>query len=277
MDIIKEIKDPWITQKFLGQKCTYGDDRRLSNEVLMAGKKIVYTPRAVGWSDSPTKIMRYVVQQTRWSKSFCREIWWTLGCAWRHNVWLAFECMYQITYFFLIIYLFSRVMIEADPRAQTATVVVSTAVALVKCAYFAIRSKDIRAFFFVLYTYVYFFVMIPARITAILTMYDISWGTRGGGEKSSVVSRMWLWIKQYMVMFLWWALVLAGGAYSVYDNWYFQWDSLAYRFALMGIASYLGFIAIMLLAYGIGRVTKWNYTKLQKILIEDKNTPAAAV
>jgi len=277
IDIIKEIKEPWITQKFLGQKCTYGDDRRLTNEVLMAGKKIVYTPRAVGWSDSPTKVMRYLVQQTRWSKSFCREIWWTLGCAWRHNVWLAFECMYQITYFFLIIYLFSRVMIQADPRAQTATALVSTAVALIKCAYFAIRSKDVRAFFFVLYTYVYFFVMIPARITAMLTMYDVSWGTRGTDGTSSIGSRVWLWMKQFLIMYLWWALVLAGAAYSIYKNWYFQWDSLAYRFALAGISAYICFIAIMLLAYGIGKWTKWNYTALQKTLIRDKLTPASPV
>jgi len=33
----------------------------------------------------------------------------------------------------------------------------------------------------------------------------------------------------------------------------------------------------MLLAYGIGKWTKWNYTKLQKTLIRDKLTPASAV
>jgi hyaluronan synthase len=84
-------------------------------------------------------------------------------------------------------------------------------------------------------------------------------------------------MKQFLVMFLWWALVIAGAAYSIYKNWYFQWDSLAYRFALAGISAYICFIAIMLLAYGIGKWTKWNYTKLQKTLIRYKLTPASPV
>lgn len=269
IDIIEKIKDPWITQQFLGQKCTYGDDRRLTNEVLMAGKKVVYTPMAVGWSDSPTKVHRYLVQQTRWSKSFCREIWWTLGCAWRHNIWLAFECMYQITYFFLVIYLFSRLAVEADPRAQTAAVLVSTIVSSIKCAYMAIRAKDVRAFFFVLYTYVYFFVMIPARITAMVTMYDVGWGTRGGDMKPSVGARVGTWFKQFFVMYLWWTAVIAAFVYSVYDNWYFDLDSLAYRFALFGMSSYLGLVMFVMIVYFIGKWTTWNYTKMQKSLARD--------
>jgi hyaluronan synthase len=273
IDIIKEIKDPWITQMFLGQKCTYGDDRRLTNEILMRGKKVVFTPFAVGWSDSPTSVLRYIVQQTRWSKSWCREIWYTLFCAWKHGfagIWLAFECLYQIMYFFLVIYLFARLATEADPRAQAATVLVSTAVALIKCCYFAFRAKNIRAFYFCLYTFVYFFCMIPARITAMMTLYDVSWGTRGGDEKPTKSARVWLWLKQFGIAYLWWMGVLAAGAYSIQKNWYFDFDSLAYRFALVGIGSYLGFITIMLTVYFIGKWTRFNYTPLQKDLIEDR-------
>ena len=119
--------------------------------------------------------------------------------------------------------------------------------------------------------------MIPARITAMLTMYDVSWGTRGSNGTSSIGSRVWLWMKQFLVMFLWWGCVLAGAAYSIYENWYFQWDSLAYRFALAGISAYILFIVLMLMAYSLGKVTKWNYTKLQKTLINDKSSPASPV
>jgi hyaluronan synthase len=175
--------------------------------------------------------------------------------------------------------LFSRLAIEADPRAQVATVLVSTAVSSLKCVYFAARAKDIKAFYFVLYTYVYFFAMIPARITAMLTMFDIGWGTRGGNGKLSIGARMWLWTKQYAIAYIWWALVLAAGIYSIQHNWYFDWDSLAYRFALIGIASYAGFIAIVLFVFFIGKITTWNFTKLQKNFIEDRmlHDAAAAV
>nr|AAD26641.1 hyaluronan synthase [Paramecium bursaria Chlorella virus 1] len=273
IDIIKEIKDPWISQRFLGQKCTYGDDRRLTNEILMRGKKVVFTPFAVGWSDSPTNVFRYIVQQTRWSKSWCREIWYTLFAAWKHGlsgIWLAFECLYQITYFFLVIYLFSRLAVEADPRAQTATVIVSTTVALIKCGYFSFRAKDIRAFYFVLYTFVYFFCMIPARVTAMMTLWDIGWGTRGGNEKPSVGTRVALWAKQYLIAYMWWAAVVGAGVYSIVHNWMFDWNSLSYRFALVGICSYIVFITIVLVIYFTGKITTWNFTKLQKELIKDR-------
>jgi hyaluronan synthase len=239
----------------------------------MRGKKVVFTPFAVGWSDSPTSVLRYIVQQTRWSKSWCREIWYTLGSAWRHGfagIWLAFECMYQLFYFFLVIYLFARLAVEADPRAQVATVLVSTAIALLKTFYFAFRAKDARAFFFVLYTYVYFFCMIPSRITAMMTLYDVSWGTRGGDEKPTKSARVWLWLKQFGISFLWWAGVIAAGAYSIQKNWYFDWNALEYRFALIGIVSYLGFITIVLMIYFIGKWTRLNYTPLQKSIIEDR-------
>ncbi|ABT13682.1 hypothetical protein MT325_M128R [Paramecium bursaria chlorella virus MT325] len=273
IDIINEIKDPWITQTFMGNKCTYGDDRRLTNEVLMRGKKIVYTPFAVGWSDSPTNVMRYIVQQTRWSKSWCREIWYTLGSAWKHGfsgIYLAFECMYQIMYFFIVMYLFSYIAIKADIRAQTATVLVSTLVAVIKSSYLALRAKNLKALYFVLYTYVYFFCMIPARITAMFTMFDIAWGTRGGDAKMTIGARVWLWAKQFLITYMWWAGVLAAGVYSIVDNWYFDWADIQYRFALVGICSYLVFVSIMLVFYLIGKITTWNYTPLQKELIEER-------
>lgn len=269
MDGVQEIKDAWITQTFLGNKCTYGDDRRLTNELLMRGHKVVYTPFSVGWSDSPIHIGRYIRQQTRWSKSWCREIWYTLFASRLHGfagVYLAFECLYQITYFFLVMYLFVRLFVEADIRSQTATVVVSTAVALAKSSYFALRSRNITALFFVLYTFIYFFCMIPARLTAVATMWDVSWGTRG----ENAGSKIWQFLKNFGIAFLWWAAVIAGAVYSIVNNWYFDWSSVNYRFALVGICSYVLFVLIMLVLYFVGSITRFNHTAIMKQITKER-------
>jgi hyaluronan synthase len=112
--------------------------------------------------------------------------------------------------------------------------------------------------------------MIPARITAMMTLWDIGWGTRTTGAKPSLGARFSLWAKQYLIAYIWWAGVVAAGAYSIVQNWYFQWDTLAYRFALIGICSYIGFITFMMIVYFIGKWTTWNFTPLQKDLIEDR-------
>jgi hyaluronan synthase len=236
----------------------------------MRGHKVVYTPFSVGWSDSPVHIGHYIRQQTRWSKSWCREIWYTLFASRLHGlsgVYLAFECLYQITYFFLVMYLFSRLLIESNIRAQAATVLVSTAVALAKCAYFALRSRNITAFYFVLYTFVYFFCMIPARLTAAMTMWDVSWGTRG----DNAGNKIWQFLKNFGVAYLWWACVLAGAVYSIVNNWYFDWSSVDYRFALVGICSYIVFLIIMLLIYFVGSITRFNHTPLMKEITKERN------
>jgi hyaluronan synthase len=118
--------------------------------------------------------------------------------------------------------------------------------------------------------------MIPARITAMFTMFDISWGTRGTNEKPSIGARIWLWAKQFLVTYMWWVGVLAAGVYSIIDNWYFDWSSLEYRFAFVGICSYIGFITIMLMIYFISKITKLNYTPLQKEFIEERYLHDAA-
>jgi hyaluronan synthase len=101
-------------------------------------------------------------------------------------------------------------------------------------------------------------------------LWDIGWGTRGGNDKPSIGTRITLWAKQYLIAYLWWAAVIGAGIYSIVNNWMFDWDSLSYRFALIGICSYIGFISIVIVIYFTGKITTWNFTKLQKNLIEDR-------
>ena len=70
------ILGPWILQSFLGKETTFGDDRHLTNRILSLGHKTGYTHLAFCDSDTPAGYVRWVKQQTRWSKSFFREAFW---------------------------------------------------------------------------------------------------------------------------------------------------------------------------------------------------------
>lgn len=75
--VVRENLEDFLGQTFLGRKCTYGDDRRLTNYCLMTGK-VVMQSSAVAWTLVPERFGHYVKQQVRWNKSFFRESLWVI-------------------------------------------------------------------------------------------------------------------------------------------------------------------------------------------------------
>ena len=57
-------------ETFIGNKCTYGDDRSLTSYLLRDGHKTVYASEAVGYTICPNTWKIFLKQQNRWKKSF---------------------------------------------------------------------------------------------------------------------------------------------------------------------------------------------------------------
>ncbi|KAF9129236.1 hyaluronan synthase [Mortierella sp. 14UC] len=120
-----------------GVLCTYGDDRHLANLVLREGYKVKFSHYAICYTDTPIRFIVWVTQQTRWSKSFFREIPIQLGC------------------------MMSSIMF----------------VGLMKTAYAVRVTGDKRFFFTTIYGFLYMLGYVPAKIHAALMLYDNTWGT----------------------------------------------------------------------------------------------------
>lgn len=88
--VVREHLDDFTTQTFLGRRCTYGDDRRLTQYALLKGRCVLQA-NAVAWTEVPTNLRWFSRQQSRWSRSFFRESVWTVGKARMHRpaFWLA--------------------------------------------------------------------------------------------------------------------------------------------------------------------------------------------
>lgn len=71
--ILMEILDDFENQMFLGKRCTYGDDRALTNLVLKRGYYTLYARKAVAHTLVPTTLKKLFKMITRWNKSFIRE------------------------------------------------------------------------------------------------------------------------------------------------------------------------------------------------------------
>ena len=94
MALINKIKDDWVRQEFMGQRCTFGDDRAMSNYILKEGYAIVMATGAVAFTEAPCDFTRFVSQQTRWCRSFWRELFLQLANNAVPNVWTWAELSY---------------------------------------------------------------------------------------------------------------------------------------------------------------------------------------
>lgn len=89
-EAITPVIKTWLDQSFLGVKCTYGDDRSLTNLVLKNRWKAVYNEKAVVYTFVPTTFKKFNQQQLRWKKSWLRESVVVLSFIWKRNPFTAF-------------------------------------------------------------------------------------------------------------------------------------------------------------------------------------------
>ena len=178
MTIVADVMDAWVKQSFLGVLCTYGDDQYLTNLVLREGYKVKFSHHAICYTDTPIRFIAWVTQQTRWSKSFFREIPIQLGCMHLHSPWMTYALLYQLIYPMMMVYNLVN-CIYFGTGSQISWWLVSIAlVGTMKTAYALKVTKDKKFFFTTIYGFLYMVGYVPAKVFAALTLYDNSWGTR---------------------------------------------------------------------------------------------------
>lgn len=82
-DVVRRVLDRWVDQRFLGTRCTFGEDRALTNEILNAGYDSVYQQAAVVHTLVPVRYGKLCKMFLRWDRSYVREEIRFL----RHVVW----------------------------------------------------------------------------------------------------------------------------------------------------------------------------------------------
>jgi hyaluronan synthase len=238
VDVLKNIMDGWYDQTFMGEKCTFGDDRHLTNRVLKEGKKVVYTSHAIGYTDTPSDWGRYFIQQTRWSKSYFREFFYNMQSVHLHSLWMAYELCYNFVYFFLLMYWSLYILYFCSVYQKSVAVLMTLGVGLIKSLYGAIKTKKVGFMYFMLYSFVYFLVIIPAKIAAIVTVWDTRWGTRG---KNST------FLHSYWSVILWLSTLAGGFIYTTLKNKDFNYETdYRYKIAFIGWFVYTGFLMLSL-------------------------------
>ncbi len=181
-NIIDKIKHKYITQRFLGVNCTYGDDRHLTNLILAEGYKTIYDNTATAYTYVPENIKTYIKQQIRWNKSFYREMLWTFKFSLEKPFYLLYDLLMQlllpVMLLFAILILFFQFFLTMNFSILINYFIILVLVALVRIIYSIYRTKDVGFLTFIIYGFIHISILLPVRIYAICNLKDNKWGTR---------------------------------------------------------------------------------------------------
>jgi len=76
--LILDNKENFVNQKVGSIHCKAGDDRHLTNVFIFNRSKVAWSPYAVAQTESPARLLKFLRQQVRWSRSFFMENLWLI-------------------------------------------------------------------------------------------------------------------------------------------------------------------------------------------------------
>ncbi len=179
ISFIKKIIDKYKNQTFMGQKCTYGDDRHLTTLVLKENYAIKYVKDAVGYTLAMDSWKKFLKQQVRWKKSWLRETYLVSKFMFRKGGFLSFEIL--LSTFITIFSIFARVgLIVAlilTPSTFFMVMLILATMSILHSLYILFNKPE-YFFYSVIYGFIHAFIVYWTLLVAMVTFRNIKWGTR---------------------------------------------------------------------------------------------------
>ncbi|NXF02498.1 HYAS2 synthase, partial [Smithornis capensis] len=209
--LLHEFVEDWYNQEFMGSQCSFGDDRHLTNRVLSLGYATKYTARSKCLTETPIEYLRWLNQQTRWSKSYFRE--WLYNAMWfhKHHLWMTYEAV--ITGFFPFFLIATVIQLFYRGKIWNILLFLLTVqlVGLIKSSFASFLRGNIVMVFMSLYSVLYMSSLLPAKMFAIATINKAGWGT--SGRKTIVVNFIGL-----IPVSIWFTILLGGVIFTIYKE-----------------------------------------------------------
>ncbi|XP_028985707.1 hyaluronan synthase 1 [Betta splendens] len=245
-DLLQQFLESWYNQSFLGTHCTFGDDRHLTNRMLSMGYGTKYTARSKCYTETPAQFLRWLSQQTRWTKSYFRE--WLYNAMWwhKHHLWMTYESIVSGIFPFFVTATIIQLFWTGTLWDILWILCCIQLIGLVKAAYACVLRRSMVMVFMSLYSALYMTSMLPAKYFAILTMNVSSWGT--SGRRKIVGNYMPL-----LPLSVWAAILLSGLMYTIYresqEDWSTAEKKMEAEFLIFGCVVYVLYWVLMMLLY----------------------------
>ena len=181
---VSAVLEDWVDQKFLGARCTFGEDRALTNYILDRGYDSVYQQNAVVYTVVPMTYSKLCKMFLRWDRSYVREELRFLRIVWSRPLkarlialadTLVTNLRYPVAYASLVL-LF--VLCLHDPFTFLRLLLAMGLMTLLNMLYYLRSELSWDAVYGVLYTYYSSFALFWVFPYAVLTVRAQSWMTR---------------------------------------------------------------------------------------------------
>ncbi|XP_048417964.2 hyaluronan synthase 1-like [Stegostoma tigrinum] len=255
-NVLQQLLEPWYNQRFLGIRCTFGDDRHLTNRVLSLGYSTKYTPKAWCYTETPAQYLRWLNQQIRWSKSFFIE--WFYSSLWWHkqSLWMTYESVVIGMLPFFMIVAIVKVFYHRCLWDILWVLLSFHCIALVKAFNAACLNGGLVMMLISLYPIIYLGGLLPIKCFSLLTITNTSWGTSGRKEK----------VKNYiplLPLLVWGIILLVGLIETVFTeterSWVHAEQPLYKHYALYGSLALFTYWACMVAIYHI-----WSWHRCRR-------------
>lgn len=182
---VKEVMDPWLNQKFLGRKATFGDDRSLTNFVLKK-YRTYYQDTAICSTLVPNRERVFLRQQMRWKRSWLRESLRAGGFMWRKEPLMAmsFYMGLVIPLIAPIIMVYNLIVVPLTLHIFPTTFLLGILMMSLLMSFTQLRLKKSNLWIYGLWFVIYYEAILLWQMPyAWLTFWVSDWGTRGSGKK----------------------------------------------------------------------------------------------
>ncbi|XP_061406961.1 hyaluronan synthase 1-like [Lethenteron reissneri] len=242
--LLQQFMESWYNQKFLGTHCTFGDDRHLTNRMLSMGYATKYTSRSICYSETPAQYLRWLNQQTRWTKSYFRE--WLFNAMWwhKHHLWMTYESTVAGIFPFFVTATVIKLFYTGSIWDIIWVLCAIQIIGFVKSLYACWLRGNLVMVFMSLYSVLYMTSLLPTKYFAIITMNKSSWGT--SGRKKMVGNYIPL-----LPLSIWAAILLGGLAFAIYNETQQKHEPIDKDYLIYGSVAYILFWIIMILAYWV--------------------------
>ena len=177
---LNEFLDDWLYQKFLGEECTFGDDRSLTNYMIRK-YHAVYSEEAKAHTVVPDSFGKYMRQQQRWKKSWVRESLIASFFMWKKHPLAAISFYTYIFLAFASPIVFFRAMLWhpiVGGQLPAAYLLGLLLMLLLHGLYYRIKVGP-KAWFLAIISFWFNTVLLMWQLPwAIITIRDSRWGTR---------------------------------------------------------------------------------------------------
>ncbi|MEA3558825.1 MAG: glycosyltransferase [Candidatus Thermoplasmatota archaeon] len=184
-NILEDVIPTWREQIFLGSKCTFGDDRSLTNHVLKRDYLTVYSRKAVAHTLAPDNIGKLMKMLVRWNRSFVRETLILMKYIYDPRVivrrkMLFFESTITTLMPFLMMFIIGTIYVRVALNPWHLVTVIGSiaAMAMIYMLFYIKTERNWQFVYGIAYAFFYITILIWILPYAMLTVNKTHWGTR---------------------------------------------------------------------------------------------------